>query len=56
MAGIVATLEAHDALCALGQPVNQLALAFITPLGSHDNDVASFACIHLVFSNLEWLN
>ena len=27
--------------CAFGQPIHQLALAFVTPLGSYDNDVAS---------------
>jgi hypothetical protein len=44
--GIVAALKANHALGAFGQPVDQLAFAFIAPLGAHDDDVASFGCIH----------
>ena len=37
--GVVAALEAHDALRVLGQPVDDLALALVAPLGSDDDDV-----------------
>ncbi|MPN37478.1 hypothetical protein SDC9_184997 [bioreactor metagenome] len=46
VARVVAALEAHDALCALGQPIDQLALAFVTPLGADDHDVTTLACLH----------
>ena len=39
VAGVVPALEAHDALRALGQPVDDLALAFVAPLGADDDDV-----------------
>ena len=39
VAGVVPALEAHDAVGVLGQPVDDLALAFIAPLGADDNDV-----------------
>jgi hypothetical protein len=39
VAGVVAALETHHALSVIGQPVDDLALAFITPLGP-DDDVA----------------
>ena len=39
VAGIVPALEADDAGRALGQPVDDLALAFIAPLGADDDDV-----------------
>ena len=41
VAGVVATLKAHHALCRFGQPVHQLALAFIAPLGTDNHNVAS---------------
>ena len=54
MAGIVAALKAHHALRHFSQPVNQLALAFVAPLGAHDHDVAAGGCAwfvcHLQFS------
>ena len=54
MAGVVAALEAHHALGHFGEPVHQLALALITPLGAHDHDVAARSCglfvCHLQFS------
>ena len=40
VARVVATLEAHHALGRFGQPVDQLALALITPLGAHHDHVA----------------
>ena len=37
VASVVAALEAHHALGVIGQPVNNLAFAFVTPLGAdHD--------------------
>ena len=45
MAGVVAALEAHDALRALGQPVDDLAFAFIAPLGADDDDVLAHRII-----------
>ena len=35
MAGIVPALEAHDDIGALGEPVDDLAFAFIAPLGTN---------------------
>ena len=46
MAGVVAALKAHHALRTFGQPVNQLALAFIAPLRADYNNVAPFGGIH----------
>jgi len=40
VAGVVAALEAHDASCRFRQPVNQLALALVTPLGADHDHVA----------------
>ena len=42
VASVVATLEPHHALGAFGQPIHQLALALITPLGAHDDDITAF--------------
>ncbi len=39
MAGIVAALEAHHHIGALRQPVDDLALAFVAPLGADDHDI-----------------
>ena len=49
MSGVVTTLKANHALGALRQPVHQLALAFVTPLGSHNDYIATFACIHFIY-------
>ena len=40
VAGVVAALEAHDAGDAVGQQIDDLALAFVAPLGADDDDVA----------------
>src|SRR2546422_11773993 len=32
-------LEAHHPLGVVGEPVHDLALAFVTPLGAYDDDV-----------------
>src|SRR5262245_56794359 len=39
MAGIVAALEAHHDIGALGQPIDDLALAFVAPLRADDHDI-----------------
>ena len=52
MARVVATLKAHHALRTFGQPVDQLAFALVTPLGSYNDNVASFGCIHLDISQI----
>src|ERR1700680_2142703 len=39
MAGIVAALEAHDNVGLLRQPVDDLALPFVAPLGADDDNI-----------------
>jgi hypothetical protein len=39
MSCVMPALKAHNALGRLGQPVNDLALAFVTPLGADHHDV-----------------
>src|SRR5258708_1904812 len=39
MAGIMPALETHHDVGLLGQPVDDLALALVTPLGSDDDHV-----------------
>ena len=39
VAGVVAALEAHDDIGALRQPVDDLALALVAPLGADHRDV-----------------
>jgi len=39
--GVVTTLEANDPLGMIGQPVNDLAFALITPLCPHDHHILS---------------
>jgi hypothetical protein len=41
MTGIMAALEAYNALGVVSQPVDNLALALITPLGAYDYNVLS---------------
>ena len=41
VAGVVAALEAHHALRVVGQPVDDLALAFVAPLGADHDHVAA---------------
>src|SRR4029077_6032806 len=36
---VVPALEPHDAIGVLGEPVDDLAFAFIAPLGADDDDV-----------------
>ncbi|MNC87362.1 hypothetical protein D3C83_30830 [compost metagenome] len=40
VAGVVPALEAHHALRAVGEPVDDLALALVAPLRADDDDVA----------------
>ena len=47
VAGIVTALEAYDALRVVGQPVNDLALAFVTPLGANHHDILSHIPVSL---------
>ena len=42
MAGIVAALEAHDDIGLLRQPVDDLALPLVTPLGADDDNIGHF--------------
>ena len=42
MAGIVAALEAHDDVGLLRQPIDNLALPFVAPLGADDDDIGNF--------------
>jgi hypothetical protein len=42
---IVTALKAHHAAGALCQPIDQLALAFVTPLGT-DNDYVTTYFVH----------
>ena len=38
---IVAALKAHHAASAFGQPIDQFAFAFVTPLGADDDHIAT---------------
>src|SRR5262249_18077099 len=42
MAGVVAALEAHDDVGLFRQPVDDLALPFVTPLGADDDNISHF--------------
>ena len=37
MSGIMSALETHHALCMIGQPINDFAFTFITPLRADHN-------------------
>jgi hypothetical protein len=45
MTGIVAALEADDDIRLLRQPVDDLALSLVAPLGTDDDNVGHFAGI-----------
>jgi hypothetical protein len=48
MPGIISPLETDHHIGLPGQEINHLPLAFISPLGTHDNDTRhSFAPRHL---------
>jgi hypothetical protein len=38
----VATLEAYDGTCPICEQIDYLAFAFVTPLGTDDDDVSRF--------------
>jgi hypothetical protein len=44
MAGIMAALEADDDVGLLGEPIDNLALAFVTPLGADNDDIRHEEC------------
>ena len=44
VARVVPALEAGDHVGAFGQPIDDLALAFVAPLGAHDDHVCH-ACL-----------
>ena len=54
---VVAALEAHHTLGAFGQPIHQLAFAFVTPLGAHHHDITacylSVCVVHLVVPEIK---
>ena len=43
---VVAALKTHHALCAFSQPVDKLALAFVTPLGADHHHVSCLLGTH----------
>jgi hypothetical protein len=45
MTGVVAALEANDDIRLLRQPVDDLALSLVAPLGTDDDNVGHFAGI-----------
>jgi hypothetical protein len=48
VAGVVPALEAHHDVGAAGKPVDDLALAFIAPLGADHGDVGQGEVLSLV--------
>ncbi|EGG76181.1 hypothetical protein SXCC_03171 [Gluconacetobacter sp. SXCC-1] len=48
MARIVPPLEADDHIRTAGQPVNDLALALVTPLGADHGDVGHFMLLDML--------
>jgi len=53
VAGVVTALETHHGGGALGQQIDNLALALIAPLGADDYDILShsFSIFHLKIKN-----
>src|ERR1700688_874632 len=45
MAGIVAALETHDDVSLLRQPVDDLALPLVAPLGADDDNIGHFESV-----------
>ena len=43
VAGVVTALEAYHDIGALRQPIDDLTLAFVAPLGADDGDIAHSA-------------
>ena len=55
VAGIVAALETHHGLGVIRQPVNNLALAFVAPLGAdHDNILGHVVTFQTDFRIYGW--
>ena len=50
--GVVAALKAHHALGMIGEPVHNLALAFISPLRADDDDVLGHVVIQTIYQKL----
>jgi len=50
MAGIMPALETHHDIGALRQPIDDLALAFVAPLGADDHDIG-----HVRKSSKPWI-
>ena len=46
---VMSTLETHDTRSGLGEPIDQFTFAFIAPLGTNDNNVTTFADLHVYF-------
>ncbi len=46
VASVMAALEAHHAGGGFGQPIDQFAFAFVTPLGADHDDVTAFGSGH----------
>jgi hypothetical protein len=56
VAGIVAALEAHHHVGALRQPVDDLALALVAPLGADDDDVRHAGVFAFVAAGVPGVN
>jgi len=50
VARVVTALEPHHTLGALSEPVNQFALALVSPLGSYDHYISTGLYIHWLAS------
>jgi hypothetical protein len=49
--GIVTALKTDDAASAIGQPIDQLAFAFVAPLGTDDDHITTDFLTHLIHCN-----
>ncbi|GGC11590.1 hypothetical protein GCM10011352_42580 [Marinobacterium zhoushanense] len=45
MTGVMTALKAHNRCNLLSQQIDDLAFAFITPLGAQNNDVSTHCCL-----------
>ena len=52
VASIVAALETYDSGRALGQEIDDLALALVAPLGADDNDIATTHAVYVLERNV----
>ena len=53
---VVAALKTHHALGAFGEPINQLALALVAPLGTHHHHMPSVLCHHGFINSMSLLS